>query len=126
MSSPRNNHRYSAQGRRSRSNSPQRGSGNYRSRSRDNRKGSYSRSPRRGEVKDSFTQIYVARLDRATGEEDLQRAFAKFGKIKELALKHTFAFIDYEDHDSAIRAIRDMNRTRFVNGETLLVEQSGT
>jgi RNA recognition motif-containing protein len=49
----------------------------------------------------------------------------KFGRIKELALKYTFAFIDYEEHDSAVRAIREMDRVRFVNGETLLVEQSG-
>lgn len=78
------------------------------------------------EDKNTFTQIYVARLDRATKEDDLERAFVKYGKIKELALKHTFAFIDYEEHDSAVRAIRDMNRVKFVNGESLLVEQSGT
>ncbi len=64
-----------------------------------------------------FTQIYVARLHRATRESDLRDAFEKFGRLREVALKHTFAFVDFEDHDSAVKAIAEMDRKSFVNGE---------
>jgi RNA recognition motif-containing protein len=56
-------------------------------------------------------------LHRATREIDLKEAFEKFGKLREVALKHTFAFVDYEDHESAVRAIAEMDRKTFVNGE---------
>jgi arginine/serine-rich splicing factor 7 len=71
-----------------------------------------------------FTQIYVARLHRATRESDLKDAFQKYGKLREVALKHTFAFLDFEEHESAVKAIAEMDRKTFVNGEQILVEQS--
>ena len=55
----------------------------------------------------------------------MKSEFAKFGKIKELSLKHSYAFIDYDDHESAQKAIEAMNGKTFVNGEELVVEQSG-
>jgi len=67
----------------------------------------------------------VAKLHKRTREEDLQDKFAGFGKIKSLVLKHTYAFIDYEDPESAAKAIKEMDGKTFVNGEELVVEQSG-
>ena len=85
---------------------------------------SRSRSRERRPVmnSDDFTQIYVAKLDRRTREDDLREAFSKFGKLKEVALKFNYAFIDYEDHESAAAALRDMDGKTFVNGEKLIVE----
>jgi RNA recognition motif-containing protein len=37
-------------------------------------------------------------------------------------LKHAYAFIDFEDHEAADRAIKEMNGKSFVNGEDLVVE----
>lgn len=64
----------------------------------------------------------MAKLSRRTREEDLKTEFLKYGKIKELCLKAAYAFIDYEEHDSAVKAIEAMNGRTFVNGEELVVE----
>jgi RNA recognition motif-containing protein len=40
-------------------------------------------------------------------------------------LKHSYAFVDFDDHEAAGRAIKEMNGKSFVNGEELVVEQSG-
>jgi transcription initiation factor TFIID subunit 15 len=61
-------------------------------------------------------------LHRSTRESDLREAFEKYGKLREVALKHTFAFVDFEEHDSAVKAIQEMDRKTFVNGEQILVE----
>jgi arginine/serine-rich splicing factor 7 len=64
----------------------------------------------------------VARLHRRTREEDLRDAFSRFGRIKQLAVKHAYAFIDYEEHEAAVSAVREMHGKTFVNGEELVVE----
>ena len=71
-----------------------------------------------------FTQIYVARLSRSTRERDLEEAFLKFGKIKEVVMKHAYAFIDFAEHDGAVQAIKQMNGKPFGSTEELCVEQS--
>lgn len=52
----------------------------------------------------------------------MREAFAAFGKIKNCVLKHTYAFIDFEDVEAAGKAIKEMNGKSFVNGEELIVE----
>ena len=66
--------------------------------------------------------MYIAKLHRRTREEDLREAFSKFGKLKEVSLKFNYAFIEYEDHESAVAAIKEMDGKTFVNGEELVVE----
>lgn len=39
--------------------------------------------------------------------------------------KQTYAFIAFEGHESAVDAVKDMDNKVFVNGEKLVVEQSG-
>jgi RNA recognition motif-containing protein len=39
-------------------------------------------------------------------------------------MKNIFAFVDYTDHASALKAIEEMNGKQFVNGEYLTVQQS--
>lgn len=38
-------------------------------------------------------------------------------------MKQYFAFVDYEEHSSAVEAIKDLNQTLF-NGECIIVQQS--
>ena len=66
--------------------------------------------------------MYVAKLHRNTNENDLRDAFSKFGKIKDVVLKHNFAFIEFEEHEAAEDAIKEMNGKKFVNQEELVVE----
>ena len=41
-------------------------------------------------------------------------------------MKSSFAFLTYEKPESATEAIARMNGAKFVNGEEIVVEQSGT
>ena len=90
-----------------------------------------SRSPndRRGDPRDDGSAgnvIYIAKLSRSTRESDLKDAFGRYGTIKSIALKHSFAFITFEKAESAREAIEKMNGAKFINDETLVVEPSGT
>ena len=38
-------------------------------------------------------QIFVTKLPREFGEDDLKKTFKKFGKIKEVTLKRGFGFV---------------------------------
>jgi len=38
-------------------------------------------------------QIYVGNLSRKTRQEDLERAFEKYGRIRDIAFKNKYAFI---------------------------------
>lgn len=112
---------------RSKSDSPARERSASRGRSRSangeaDRRGGERRGDRDGE---SSSQIYIAKLHRNTKESDLREAFSKFGKIKEVILKHNYAFIGYDDAEAATQAIKEMDGKAFVNGEELVVEQSG-
>ncbi len=80
------------------------------------------RDDRRNKDPESYTQVYVAKLSRRTREEDLKDSFSKFGRIKNITLKQSYAFIDFEDHESAVGAVEGMNGRAFVNGEELVVE----
>jgi len=73
---------------------------------------------------DTFTQVYLARLDRRTGQSDIENAFGKFGSIRSITLKNFYAFVDFEEHSAAVAAIKEMNGVTFVNGEYLNVAQS--
>jgi hypothetical protein len=77
-----------------------------RSRSRDGRRG-YSRERRdykdpRDVNPDTFTQIHVSKLDRRTGQSDIEDCFRVFGRIRTVTMKTHYAFVDFEDHASAV------------------------
>ena len=75
---------------------------------------------------DNKNIVYVAKLSRNTREADLKDGFSRFGVIKSIALKQSFAFITYDNPESAAEAITRMNGSKFLNGEEILVEASGT
>ena len=48
-------------------------------------------------------------------------AFEKFGRVKSVTLKNYYAFVDFEDHEAAVKAVEEMNGKTFINGEVLTV-----
>ena len=106
---------------RNRSHSRRNDSSRGRSRSPKGRDGADARK-NRDEAEAKGCQIYVAKLHRNTRESDLKESFSKFGKIKDICSKYNYAFIGYEDPESAEQAVREMNGKAFVNGEELIVE----
>lgn len=70
--------------------------------------------------------VYVAKLSRGAREADLKDAFMRFGAIKTVVMKQGFAFITFDKPEQATEAIAKMNGAKFINGEELVVELSGT
>ena len=70
--------------------------------------------------------IYIAKLSKNTRERDIKEAFSQYGNIKSLVMKSSYAFMTYETPESATEAIAKMNGAKFINGEEIVVEQSGT
>jgi RNA recognition motif-containing protein len=70
--------------------------------------------------------IYIAKLSKHTRERDIKEAFSQYGNIKSLIMKSSYAFMTYEAPESATEAIAKMNGAKFINGEEIVVEQSGT
>ncbi|KAJ4816815.1 Cold-inducible RNA-binding protein [Rhynchospora pubera] len=64
------------------------------------------------------SEIFVSRLSHYTTEEELQKTFSKFGKIKEVRLVRDdktrrpkgFAFVRFESEADAERAIKGMDK----------------
>ncbi len=44
-------------------------------------------------------QIYVGGISRRIREDDLEKAFAKYGKIRDISLKGKYAFIVSHSYD---------------------------
>jgi RNA recognition motif-containing protein len=61
-------------------------------------------------------------LNRETGKSDIMNNFSKFGNITNINLKDHFAFVDFDDHEAATQAIKEMNGKTFIHGEVLKVE----
>jgi len=84
------------------------------SRSNSRRRSPRPRTPRKGEGKPC--RIWVGGLDDRTNDEDLEDAFSKQGKIVDLKIRSTardtFAFVEFEKHADAKRAIAEMDQTR--------------
>ena len=87
------------------------------------------RSPRDRRERDDGVPgscIYIAKLSKHTRERDIREGFSQFGNIKSLVMKSSYAFMTYEAPESATEAITKMNGANFINGEEIVVEQSGT
>ena len=74
--------------------------------------------PNKGVVGDPLLTLYVARLNPQTTEERLQEVFSKFGQINRLrlvrdivtGLSKRYAFIEYKEERSIVRARREANK----------------
>ena len=69
-------------------------------------------------------RIYVGRVSRRTSLRDLEHVFGKFGRIRDIDVKHDYAFIEYDDVRDCEDAISQMNG-RTLDGQRLKVEMSG-
>ena len=53
----------------------------------------------------SETKIFVGKLPKKTRRQDLEEEFSKFGKIRDIEMRNSFAFIDFDhpkDADDAV------------------------
>ncbi|XP_066507517.1 U11/U12 small nuclear ribonucleoprotein 35 kDa protein [Hoplias malabaricus] len=74
--------------------------------------------PNKGVLGDAQLTLFVARLNKQTSEEELKNVFSKFGDIRRLRLVRDvitgfskgYAFIEYKEERSLMRAWRDANR----------------
>lgn len=64
----------------------------------------------------------MANISRETGKQDLVTAFEKFGEIKSIVLKETYAFVDFESHEAAVEAVAAMDGQALANGEVVKVQ----
>lgn len=72
------------------------------------------------EAKSNFTNIYVKNIDLETTQEEFEALFTQFGKITSAVLERDsegkprgFGFINFEDHESAAKAVDELNDTDF-------------
>lgn len=71
-------------------------------------------------------QIYVGRLGSKAKREDLQSEFDKFGKIRDIDLRSTHAFIEFEAPEEARDAIDKMDGKRLnTGGDRITVKPRG-
>jgi arginine/serine-rich splicing factor 7 len=68
-------------------------------------------------------RLYIGRLSSRTRERDLEDAFYKFGRIRDVSIKAGFGFVEFEDERDAEDAVRDMDG-RDVDGSRIQVEFS--
>lgn len=71
----------------------------------------------------------MGRLSRRTRSRDLEAAFERYGRIRDIEMKHDYAFIvnsiqEYYDSRDARDAIDYMDR-RTLDGSRLIVEPAG-
>ncbi|KAF4654098.1 Protein phosphatase PP2A regulatory subunit B [Perkinsus chesapeaki] len=73
------------------------------------------RAEQHGDEPRKFTNIYIKHLPESwTTEEDVQKAFEQFGDITSVAIQtdkkgRRFAFVNFDDFDSAAKAVDAMN-----------------
>lgn len=79
------------------------------------------------EMKANYTNVYVKNVDTEASEEEISELFNRYGKTTSVALgrdsegkSRGFGFINYEDHESAIKAVEALNESDF-KGKKLYV-----
>jgi RNA recognition motif-containing protein len=81
-----------------------------RSRSRSH---SRSGSRRRSNSKHRSKQIFVTRISRRTNSQDLRDVFRRYGHIRNVSMKRSYAFIEYSDYNDAQYGI--LSSFNFIN-----------
>uniref|UniRef100_A0A1B6CD27 RRM domain-containing protein n=2 Tax=Clastoptera arizonana TaxID=38151 RepID=A0A1B6CD27_9HEMI len=69
------------------------------------------------------TRVFVGGLTYRVRERDLERFFRKFGRVKEVAMKNGFAFVEFDDHRDADDAVYELNGKELM-GERVIVEHA--
>ena len=61
-----------------------------------------SRSQSRGRT----NQVFVTRISRRTSSQDLKDAFRKYGHIKNVSMKRSYAFVEFSNSEDARYGIK--------------------
>ncbi|OAF71850.1 hypothetical protein A3Q56_00400 [Intoshia linei] len=69
----------------------------------------------------ALSRIYIGKIPHDTTERDIENMFKDYGRIKDIAIKSGFCFVDYNDHRDAEDAVRECDGRRFM-GERIRVE----
>ncbi|KAK9283756.1 hypothetical protein L1049_012007 [Liquidambar formosana] len=69
----------------------------------------------------SSTRLYVGRLSSRTRARDLEDIFSRYGRVRDVDMKHDFAFIEFSDARDADDARYSLNG-RDVDGSRIIVE----
>ncbi|XP_054270169.1 serine-arginine protein 55 isoform X2 [Macrosteles quadrilineatus] len=69
------------------------------------------------------TRVFVGGLTYRVRERDLERFFRKYGRVKEVAMKNGFAFVEFDDHRDADDAVYELNGKELL-GERVSVEKA--
>ncbi|SCV04279.1 LAMI_0H14840g1_1 [Lachancea mirantina] len=79
------------------------------------------------EAKRQFTNVYVKNIDPEATQEEFEDLFTKYGKITSAVMERDaegkprgFGFINFEDHNSAAKAVEELNDQDF-KGQKLYV-----
>eukprot|EP00268_Persea_americana_P039681 TRINITY_DN392_c0_g1_i3.p1 TRINITY_DN392_c0_g1~~TRINITY_DN392_c0_g1_i3.p1 ORF type:complete len:307 (+),score=43.66 TRINITY_DN392_c0_g1_i3:424-1344(+) len=67
------------------------------------------------------TRLYVGRLSSRTRSRDLENRFSRYGRVRDVELKHDFAFIEFSDPRDADDARYSLNGREF-DGSRIIVE----
>ncbi|KAJ7528519.1 hypothetical protein O6H91_15G006700 [Diphasiastrum complanatum] len=70
---------------------------------------------------DAPTRLYVGRISKRTRSRDLEHLFSKYGRIREVDVKHDFAFVEFSDHRDADDARHYLDGREF-EGNRIVVE----
>uniref|UniRef100_A0A2S2NDW5 Serine-arginine protein 55 n=1 Tax=Schizaphis graminum TaxID=13262 RepID=A0A2S2NDW5_SCHGA len=69
------------------------------------------------------TRVFVGGLSHRVRERDLERFFQKIGRVKDIAMKNGYAFVEFDDYRDADDAVYELNG-RELNGERVSVERA--
>ncbi|EDV24030.1 Serine/arginine-rich splicing factor 4 [Trichoplax sp. H2] len=68
-----------------------------------------------------MTRVYLGRLNSSVRERDVEKFFRDYGKLKEVTLKGTFGFVEFDDSRDAEDAVYDLNNKELC-GDRIIVE----
>ncbi|KAF5308711.1 hypothetical protein FQR65_LT06072 [Abscondita terminalis] len=69
------------------------------------------------------TRVFVGGLTYRVRERDIEKFFRKYGRIKEVAMKNGFAFVEFDDYRDADDAVYELNGKELL-GERVSVERA--
>nr|ACO14995.1 Splicing factor, arginine/serine-rich 4 [Caligus clemensi] len=66
-------------------------------------------------------RLYLGNVSDETRERDVEKFFKGYGKLREIALKNGYGFVEFEDHRDADDAVQDLDG-KDMNGSRVRVE----